>query len=362
MMQVSAAESVQLYIGMQSCQVEQACLRCREVARLHQVVLSRSTAGTFVAEACLHSIKDGPHSLLVSSVAEAQADTSEDSVRRGQLEEVAAEEVEHIPVVDGDVDSVSRVSLASAEAYLMLAKDGDAAAGAFAVATPRYTACTVPLGATVFATKERGGNGATTVAATSQIAAGVGIEVFATGGLGGVHREARESWDESADLTTMGTTPMTIVCAGVKSILDVGATLERLETLNVGVLGYGTNAFPGFYLSDSGFVVDWAVSSPDEVAAIMQARRAFGIQAALVVAYPLAEADQLDPDLHDQVLHEGLRLAAARNIVGKGVTPFLLDHFHRATHGASLIANERIIVHNADLAARIAVARSALTA
>ena len=208
----------------------------------------------------------------------------------------------------------------------------------------------------------RGGNGATTVAATSQIAAGVGIEVFATGGLGGVHREARESWDESADLTTMGMTPMTIVCAGVKSILDVGATLERLETLNVGVLGYGTNTFPGFYLSDSGFVVDWAVSSPDEVAAIMQARREFGIQSALVVAYPLAEADQLDPDLHDRVLHEGLRLAAARNVVGKGVTPFLLDHFHRATHGASLIANERIIVHNADLAARIAVARSSLAA
>ena len=127
MMQVSAAESVQLCIGMQSCQVEQACLRCREVAQLHQVVLSRSTAGTFVAEACDHSIKDGPHSLLVSSVAEAQADTSEESVRRGQLEEVAAEEVEqHIPV-DGDVRSVGRVSLASAEAYLMLAKDGDVA-------------------------------------------------------------------------------------------------------------------------------------------------------------------------------------------------------------------------------------------
>ena len=204
----------------------------------------------------------------------------------------------------------------------------------------------------------RGGNGATTVAATSQIAARAGIEVFATGGLGGVHREARASWDESADLTTMGTTPMTIVCAGVKSILDVGATLERLETLNVGVLGYGTNIFPGFYLSDSGHVVDWAVSTPAEVAEIMEARRAFGIESALVVAYPLAESDQLDPDLHDRVLHEGLKLASARNIVGKGVTPFLLDHFHRATHGASLIANERIIVHNADLAAQIAVARS----
>ncbi|CAB4870423.1 unannotated protein [freshwater metagenome] len=208
----------------------------------------------------------------------------------------------------------------------------------------------------------RRGNGATTVAATSQIASRVGIDVFATGGLGGVHREARESWDESADLTTMGMTPMTIVCAGVKSILDVGATLERLETLNVGVLGYGTNAFPGFYLSDSGHLVDWSVSTPQEVAAIMMARRAFGIQSALVVAYPLDEAEQLDPDLHDQVLREGLRLASARNVIGKDVTPFLLDHFHRATHGASLLVNERIIVRNAELAARIAVARSAQAA
>jgi pseudouridine-5'-phosphate glycosidase len=207
----------------------------------------------------------------------------------------------------------------------------------------------------------RGGNGATTVAATSQIAARVGIEVFATGGLGGVHRQARESWDESADLTTMGMTPMTIVCAGVKSILDVGATLERLETLNVGVLGYGTNDFPGFYLTDSGFRVDWAVDSPQEVAAIMGARRELGIPSALVVAYPVSLSEQLDPDLHDQVLQEGLRLAAARNITGKDVTPFLLDHFHRSTHGASLLVNERIIVRNAELAARIAVADKALS-
>jgi pseudouridine-5'-phosphate glycosidase len=207
----------------------------------------------------------------------------------------------------------------------------------------------------------RGGNGATTVAATSQIAARVGIEVFATGGLGGVHRQARESWDESADLTTMGMTAMTIVCAGVKSILDVGATLERLETLNVGVLGYGTNDFPGFYLTDSGFRVDWAVDSPQEVAAIMGARRELGIPSALVIAYPVSLSEQLDPDLHDQVLQEGLRLAAARNITGKDVTPFLLDHFHRSTHGASLLVNARIIVRNAELAARIAVADKALS-
>lgn len=202
----------------------------------------------------------------------------------------------------------------------------------------------------------RGGSGATTVAATSHLAAQVGIDVFATGGLGGVHREARESWDESADLTTLGSTRVTIVCAGVKSILDVGATLERMETLNIGVLGFGSNAFPGFYLSDSGYRIDWAVDSPEAIADIMAARRSLDIGSALVVANGLTEKEQLDPDLHDRVLEDGLRMAAARNITGKDVTPFLLDHFHRATHGASLTVNERIIIKNAELAAAIAVA------
>jgi len=202
----------------------------------------------------------------------------------------------------------------------------------------------------------RGGSGATTVAATSHLARLAGIDVFATGGLGGVHRQARDSWDESADLTTLSSTPVTVVCSGVKSILDVGATLERLETLNVGLLGYGTRQFPGFYLSDSGYAVDWSIDTPEEAAAAMRARRALDITSALVIANPLPEAEQLDPDLHDQVLEEGLRLAAARNVTGKDVTPFLLDHFHRATHGASLIVNEQIIVRNAELAARIAVA------
>ena len=202
----------------------------------------------------------------------------------------------------------------------------------------------------------RGGSGATTVAATSHLAAHAGIEVFATGGLGGVHRQARDSWDESADLTTLSTIAMTVVCSGVKSILDVGATLERLETLNVGVVGYGTTSFPGFYLSDSGHRVDWSVDSPEEIAAIMAARRDLSVRSSLVVAHPLPVSAQLDPDEHDRVLEEGLRLAAARNVTGKDVTPFLLDHFHRATHGASLLVNEQIIVRNAELAARIAVA------
>jgi pseudouridine-5'-phosphate glycosidase len=202
----------------------------------------------------------------------------------------------------------------------------------------------------------RRGCGATTVAATSHLARLAGIDVFATGGLGGVHRQARDSWDESADLTTLSSTPVTVVCSGVKSILDVGATLERLETLNVGLLGYGTAQFPGFYLTDSGFPVGWSIDTPEDVASIMQARRALEVPSALVVANPLPVSEQLDPDLHDQVLEEGLRLAAARNVTGKDVTPFLLDHFHRATHGASLIVNEQIIVRNAELAARIAVA------
>ena len=207
--------------------------------------------------------------------------------------------------------------------------------------------------ATVIANR---GSGATTVAATSHIAQLVGIDVFATGGLGGVHRDARRTWDESADLTTLGQTPITVVCAGVKSILDVGATLERLETLNVGVLGYNTTRFPGFYLSDSGFGISWSVSDPGEVAAIMGARRSMQIPSGLIVAYPIPESDQLDPDLHDQVLQDGMQLATSRGVTGKDVTPFLLDHFHRSTHGASLVVNTQIILRNAELAAQIAVA------
>jgi pseudouridine-5'-phosphate glycosidase len=204
----------------------------------------------------------------------------------------------------------------------------------------------------------RKGFAATTVAATSHLAMVAGIEVFATGGLGGVHRYARESWDESADLTALSLLPITIVCSGVKSILDVGATLERLETLNVGVLVYGSHQFPGFYLSDSGFYVDWSLGDPSEIADVMAARRALQITSGLVIANPLPLTSQLDPDLHDQVLSDGLKLVDSKKISGKDVTPFLLDHFHRATHGQSLVVNTDIIVRNADLAARIAVANS----
>lgn len=202
----------------------------------------------------------------------------------------------------------------------------------------------------------RGGHGATTVASTSQLAALVGIDVFATGGLGGVHRGAHESFDESADLVTLAGTPVTVVSAGVKSILDVAATLERLETLNVTVVGYGTDRFPGFYLSDSGHAVPWRVDTPDEVAGIMAARRSLQASAALIVANPLPSDRQVDPALHARVLTEGLAAAEAAGVAGKDVTPFLLAHFHQATGGESLRANTEIILANAALAAQIAVA------
>jgi pseudouridylate synthase len=202
----------------------------------------------------------------------------------------------------------------------------------------------------------RGGHGATTVASTAHLAARAGIGVFATGGVGGVHREASASFDESADLATLARTPIVVVCAGVKSLLDVGATLERLESLGVTVLGYETDAFPGFYLSDSGHPAPGRADSPEEVAAAMRAARAVGAPGAIVVANPLALGEQLDPALHERVLREGLEAARAEGIAGKDVTPFLLDRFHRDTGGASLEANVRLVLRNAALAARIAVA------
>jgi pseudouridine-5'-phosphate glycosidase len=205
----------------------------------------------------------------------------------------------------------------------------------------------------------RGGHGATTVAATSHLAVRAGITVFATGGIGGVHREARESWDESADLQALATTPVVVVCAGVKSILDVAATLERLESLGVGVLGYRTDSFPGFYLTDSGQPLDWRVESPEDVAAVMRARTALATDdRGLVVANPLPVDEQVDPDLHDRVLRTGLAAAAQAGVRGKDVTPYLLDFFHRESGGASLTANIRIILRNAALAAQIAVAHA----
>lgn len=202
----------------------------------------------------------------------------------------------------------------------------------------------------------RKGHGATTVAATAHLAALGGIKVFATGGLGGVHRDAHLTWDESADLPAIAATPVTVVCAGVKSILDVNATLERLETLSIPVVAVGTKNFPGFYLTESGYTVDWSVESGAEVAAAMREREALGIKGGMVVANPLAESEQLDPVLHDDLLQRGLAAATDRGIRGKAVTPFLLDFFHRESKGASLDVNVTVVLNNAKFAASIAAA------
>lgn len=200
-----------------------------------------------------------------------------------------------------------------------------------------------------------GATGATTVSATAFLAARAGLRVFATGGLGGVHRAWAQTQDESADLALLARTPITVVCAGVKSILDVPATLQRLETLGVGVLGYRTKRFPGFYLADSGEPVDWTVEGPQEVAAVMAAQDALGgPAAALLVANPVAEAEQLDPVLHDRVLAEALAECRERDITGQAVTPFLLEYLVRATGGASLEANLAAVRGNVRLGARIA--------
>jgi pseudouridine-5'-phosphate glycosidase len=201
----------------------------------------------------------------------------------------------------------------------------------------------------------QGKSAATTVAATAHIAALAGIHIFATGGLGGVHRGANESFDESADLTALANVDMTMICAGVKSILDVPATLERLETLAITLVGYKTTAFPGFYLTDSGFTLEHRVDTPDEIAAIIKARKEVGtLSKALVVANPVEK--EMDKARHDEILKSGLEKAEKQGIVGKAVTPFLLEHFHTTSNGESLAINTEIIKANCLLGAQIAVA------
>jgi pseudouridine-5'-phosphate glycosidase len=207
-----------------------------------------------------------------------------------------------------------------------------------------------------------GRDGATTVAATAVLAAAADIEVFATGGLGGVHRDAGESWDVSADLVTLASTPVLVVCSGVKSILDVAATLEVLETQSVPVLGYRTDAFPNFYLRNSGHPVGWRVDSAEQAAAVWRAHRALRARSGALLAQPVHPADELAEALHERLLREGLDLLRKRGISGKEVTPALLEHFHTGSDGASLRTNLSLVRANARLAAGVAVALTSVPA
>ena len=269
------------------------------------------------------------HGLPAESSA-ATARLIEDAVRRGGA----------VPATVAVVDGVVRVGLDD-EHLLRVAEGADVVKTSIRDLGP------------VLAT---GVTGATTVAATAYVAHRCGLRVFATGGLGGVHRGARDSWDESADLAALAAVPVTVVCAGVKSILDTAATLERLETLSVPVLGYRTDRMPGFYVRDAGLPVPWRTDSPEEVAAVMRARDALALPQGLVLAQPVAPEDEMDAGLHEQTLSEGLAEVERRGISGKDVTPFLLGWFHERTAGASLRANVALVLANAELAATVAAA------
>jgi pseudouridine-5'-phosphate glycosidase len=196
-------------------------------------------------------------------------------------------------------------------------------------------------------------DGATTVAGTITIAHRVGIYVMATGGLGGVHRDASSTFDESADLMALARTPVLVVASGVKSILDIGATLERLDTLGVPVIGFGTRQFPGFYLRDSGHAIDWSVASAEEAAAAFLRHREFS-STGLLIANPVAADRELDRRMHDEALESALEKAQLEGVSGKDVTPALLSEFARHTSGVSVQVNRDLVVANAELAGQIA--------
>lgn len=202
----------------------------------------------------------------------------------------------------------------------------------------------------------KGLSAGTTVAATAYLAHAAGIRVFSTGGLGGVHRDAQQTFDESADLGTLATLPLVVVSAGVKSILDIPLTLERLETLNLAVVGYRTTDYPGFYISDSGYDLEYAVDSPAEIAEIVRTRDALALRSTLLVANPVDVDAQLDPAMHDDVLARALEAADAAGVAGNDTTPFLLDFMQRETGGRSLDVNVEVYRGNVDLGARIALA------
>lgn len=199
-------------------------------------------------------------------------------------------------------------------------------------------------------------NGGTTVAATAYLAARAGVRVFSTGGLGGVHRGAQQTFDESADLGTLAGLPLVVISAGVKSILDIPLTLERLETLNLAVVGYRTTDYPGFYVSDSGYDIEYSVDGVDEIVEIVGTRDGLGISSTLLVANPVAADKQLPIDQHDAVLAQALAAAEADHVAGNDTTPFLLDYIQRETGGASLDVNVEVYRGNVALGAQIAAA------
>jgi pseudouridine-5'-phosphate glycosidase len=302
-----------------------------------------TTPAVRVAEEVAEALKRGAAVVALESTIISHGLPRPDNLEVARQIEDAVRAGGAVPATIAVVDGVARIGL-----------DG-AALAAIAERDDVVKASVRDLGFVV----ARGGSAATTVAATAFLAARCGIRLFATGGLGGVHRGARESFDESADLVALARTRIAVVCSGVKSILDIGATLERLESLNVPVVGYRSDTFPAFYISNSGHRLDWRADTPQEVADVIRARDALALGGqGIVVANPLPPDQQLDARLHERVLRGALAELEAKGITGKAVTPFLLEYFHRNTGGESMRANIRLVLRNAELAARIAAALS----
>jgi len=297
-----------------------------------------------MSEAVARALRDGaPVVALESTIITHGLPRPENVAAALELEQTVAQRGA-VPATIAMLDGVAHIGLAS-DQLERLAKSETAV---------KLSARDLPIA------MAQGLTGGTTVAATALLASHAGIRVFATGGIGGVHRDAGSTFDESADLGILGRCRITVISAGIKSILDIGATLERLETLSVPVVVYGTDRFPAFWLTDSGHRVDTPVSSAAEVAAIMKAADELALPGGLLVANPLPEAEQLDPELHDRLLAEALEAAETTGVRGKDVTPFLLDYVHQHTGRRSVDVNLEIVRRNCALGAEIARAWAAV--
>ena len=299
-----------------------------------------------LSEAVARALRDGDPVVALESTIITHGLPRAESLRAALEFERAVADYGAVPATIAMLDGVAHVGLEVDELRRLAAAEGPL----------KLSARDLPVAMAQRAT------GGTTVAATTLLASQAGIRVFATGGIGGVHRDAGTTLDESADLGILGSCRITVVSGGVKSILDIGATLERLETLSVTVLVFGTDRFPAFWLTDSGYTVDFSVTTPEEIADVMQAADALALPGGVLVANPLPEAAQLDPTLHDRLVAEALEAAEAASVHGKAVTPFLLDYIHEHTERSSVDINLEIVRGNCALGAEIARSWSALQA
>jgi pseudouridine-5'-phosphate glycosidase len=286
------------------------------------------------------ALQDGTPVVALESTIIAHGLPRPDNVAAAQEFEALVRERGVTPATIAVIDGVPRAGL-DAEAIDRIANDD---------ATLKASVRDIPHVVASRAT------GATTVASTAYLAAKAGIRVFATGGLGGVHRGAQESFDESADLTVLASSPVAVVSAGVKSVLDIGATLERLETLSVPVVGYGTDVFPSFWLPKSEFPLDWSAHSPSDVAALMAATWEMGLLSGILVANPVPEAQAWNRADHDRIVQMAFDAAERDGIRGKEVTPYLLDFIQRESSGESLRVNLDVVRNNIRVACDIAAA------